>query len=47
MNVPEWINEFLDYTAIVNDNIGGFPYESIGIQNFGIKELNYTNIVQL
>ena len=47
MKVPEWINEFLDYTAIVNDNIGGFPYESIGIQNFGIKELNYTNIVQL
>ena len=45
--VPEWIREFVDYTTIINDNIGGFPYESIGIQRLNKSNINYTNILKL
>lgn len=45
-SLPDWLEEFIDYTSIINDNIGGFPYESIGIQRLN-KDTNYTNIVQL
>jgi hypothetical protein len=45
--VPEWIREFVDYTTIINDNIGGFPYESIGIQRLDKSHTNYTNILKL
>lgn len=46
--VPEWLMEFIDYTALINENIGGFPYESIGIQRLNRgSDMNYTNIVQL
>lgn len=45
VNVPDWLLEFIDYQTLVNDNIGGFPYESIGIMTK--PHVNYTNIVQL
>jgi hypothetical protein len=44
-NVPEWLLEFIDYQTLINDNIGGFPYQSIGIVSK--KGINYTNIVEL
>lgn len=45
--IPEWLLEFIDYTTIVNDNIGGFPYESVGIKRFNRNDINYTNILSL
>ena len=47
-SVPDWLIPFIDYDSIVADNIGGFPYESIGIQRLDKRSsLNYTNILQL
>lgn len=47
VEVPKWLEDFIDYTALVGDNIGGFPYESIGIMRMSRDNVNYTNIVQL
>lgn len=47
VEVPEWLAEFIDYNSIIQDNIAGFPYESIGIQRFGRDSVTYTNIVQI
>lgn len=46
-DVPEWLVELIDYKIIVNDNISGFPIESIGLQRMGNTNVNYTNILQL
>jgi hypothetical protein len=45
--VPEWLLDLLDYNTIVNDNVGGFVYDSVGIKRFGRTRVNYTNILQL
>jgi hypothetical protein len=47
VNIPDWLLEFVDYTDIVNENIGGVPYESIGIMTMNKPNVNYTNIVEL
>lgn len=47
VNVPKWLENFIDYTTIIADNISGFPYESIGIMRMGKSNVNYTNIVKL
>lgn len=47
VEVPDWIKDFIDYEAIIEDNLAGFPYESVGIQRMGKENLAYTNIVQL
>jgi hypothetical protein len=44
---PDWLKEFIDYNVIVEDNIKGFPYESIGIQRLDKKHVAYTNIIKL
>lgn len=44
--VPEWVMEMIDYNLIVNDNISGFPYDSIGIVKLS-SNTNYSNILQL
>lgn len=47
VELPGWLEVFIDYDSIIADNIGGFPYESIGIQRLQKSGVNYTNIVQL
>lgn len=46
-DVPEWLLELVDYNSIVNDNISGFVYESVGIQRLNNNNVNYTNVLQL
>ena len=45
--LPDWLEPFIDYESIIADNIGGFPYESVGIKTLNKSNVNYTNIVQL
>lgn len=47
IEIPGWLLELIDHNTIVNDNIGGFVYESVGIQRLGKTNLNYTNTLQL
>jgi hypothetical protein len=47
MQLPPWLEPFIDYDSIIADNLNGFPYESIGIQRMERNNVNYTNIVQL
>lgn len=47
VQVPEWLMEFIDYDTLVNDNIGQFPYVSIGITpGNSNSNTSYTNIIQ-
>lgn len=43
---PDWIMDLVDYNEIINNNIGGFPYASVGIVQLS-KHSNYSNILQL
>ena len=43
--VPEWIKPFIDYTAIINDNMNKFPMKEVGIMRQGYKTLNTTNMI--
>ena len=45
--IPDWLKEFIDYNSIVEDNVKGFPYESIGIQRLDKNHVSYTNIIKL
>lgn len=47
VDVPEWLVRLIDYKVIVNDNIAGFPIESVGLPRLGNQNVNYTNILQL
>ena len=47
LKVPDWLLEFIDYKTIINNNISGFTYESVGIQRLHKNTVNYTNIIQL
>lgn len=47
VKVPEWVLELIDYNSIINDNISGFTFESIGIKRLERKAVNYTNMIQL
>ena len=43
--VPEWLLPFIEYQIIINDNISGFPLESIGLKR-GASTNNSTNIIR-
>ena len=43
---PKWLVDLIDYKQILNDNISGFVYDSIGLVNLGTNT-NYSNILQL
>ena len=43
---PEWVMDLIDYNTIVNDNMGGFPYQSTGIVKMS-NNTNFSNILQL
>ena len=47
IEIPKWLLEMLDYTTIINDNISGFVYESVGIRRGNNNKVNYTNVVEL
>jgi len=47
VTVPKWLLEIIDYKEIINSNISGFPFESIGIKRLSRNAINYTNIIQL
>lgn len=43
-SLPKWILDFIDYTAIISDNLKNFPIEEIGIYR-GRESNPYTNII--
>ena len=43
--VPGWVLPFIEYAIIINDNISGFPIESIGLQR-GPSTNNSTNMIK-
>lgn len=43
--VPKWAIPFVRIYEIINDNIGGFPLESLGLHR-GSKSGNYSNLIQ-
>lgn len=47
VEVPEWLMEIIDYDTIVNDNISGFPLESIGCCRNENTKVNWSTMVQL
>ena len=47
VKVPDWVLELIDYNTIINDNISGFTFDSVGIKNLSKNNVNYTNIIQL
>ena len=47
VDVPRWVVEFINYDAIINDNLCNFPKESIGIRNLSKNNVNYSNILKL
>lgn len=42
--VPKWVMPFIEYAEIINNNISGFPIESIGLHR-GYDKNNSTNII--
>lgn len=42
--VPSWVLPFIEYHVIINDNVSGFPIESIGLYR-GSDKNNSTNMV--
>ena len=44
-SVPGWILPFIEYDTIINDNVSGFPLESIGLYR-GASVNNSTNMIQ-
>lgn len=47
VDTPKWVQEFIDYRTIINDNIVNFPFESVGITRLGSNNINYSTIVKI
>ena len=47
VDTPKWVQEFIDYRTIINDNITNFPFESIGITRLGSNNINYSTIIKI
>ena len=43
--VPGWVLPFVEYAEIINNNISGFPIESIGLYR-GSDKNNSTNMIK-
>lgn len=44
--VPEWIIEFIDYPSIINDNLGLFPCDAIGLDRLSTNS-PYSGIIKI
>jgi hypothetical protein len=47
VQLPEWLEPFIDYDTIIANNLNGFPYESLGLKRLGKNNIGYTNIVEI
>ena len=47
VEVPEWVLDFIDYDTIINENVSGFPLESIGCMRLENNSVNWSNILKL
>ena len=47
MDTPKWLMPFINYDLIMEENVSGFPYESVGIKRLGRNYTGYSNIVEL
>lgn len=47
VDTPKWVQEFIDYRTIINDNIVNFPFESVGITRLGSNNINYSTIIKI
>lgn len=45
--VPKWLLPFIDYNAIISDNVSNFPLESIGLFRGGKSNITQTNILKI
>lgn len=47
-DTPEWVLDMIDYKLILNNNISGFVYDSVGLVNLdpNTNNTNYSNILQ-
>ena len=45
VDVPDWLMDLIDYKTILQNNMSGFVYDSIGLVNLG-KTTNYSNILK-
>ena len=45
---PQWVLDLIDYKLILNNNISGFVYDSVGLVNLdpNTNNTNYSNILQ-
>ena len=45
--IPKWVLDFIDYDTIINENVSGFPLESIGCMRLDNTNVNWTNMLKL
>ena len=45
VDTPDWLMDLIDYKTILQNNMSGFVYDSIGLVNLG-KTTNYSNILK-
>ena len=47
LEVPKWVLNFIDYDTIINENVSGFPLESVGCMRLENDRVNWSNILKL